>query len=839
MTPRVLLAKLRSLAQGRRDISDLDEEINTHLAMEIEEAESSGTDVASARKRFGNRTAISELAYDRWTFGGAESVALDLRFAWRSLIKSPGFTIIAALTLALGIGANTAILTIADAVLFRPLPYDDPDRVFTLVMIDKKSGRRYGLVPSDYLNALDEHHRGLSEAGVLERTSAILDTGEPENVTAVAVDANYFRILGIQPTIGRLLAPGDDRAILLSHETWKQRYGGDTGIVGRSVPLGKMAYSVAGVLPKDFVFPSWRAGRPEFVTLMERVNRREREGAVNPVVRLVPGVTREQAQAELDAIAGPVAEQEPSTSAIQPVLADIRTELYPVGRSVTRYLLAAAVLVLLIGCANLANMLTARAKHREREHGVRAALGASRARVVRPVIFESLILGLTAAGLAVLLNWASFDMLLRHVPTAAYGNAPVGVSHRVVVFTIALGFAAGLLFAAAPALLAARLDALALIRGRRERGRGFALRNMMVGVQVALSMLLVFGSAIAVREFLAVLRTPLGFDPQNVVTVAVTPPPGLDGLARREFYSRITTALARRADIAAVGAAGALPLSGYVPEEPVKVNGSRDGFGATHIQPGYFEAAGIRLKRGRLPAGPNEAAMSESFVRGGVLGSRDPLDSVLQDLKDRQYRVTGIVEDVRERPVDGLSQAVYIVSGESTRVLTILVRTRAPSASLLTDIKREVGALAPGRPVTVRWWPDTIGALTEYRNPRFQSLVLGSFSSLALILTALGTYGVVAFMVARHKHELGVRLAIGASPANLIRFATRRALTPIGAGLAAGLAASIWFSHVRQVVDVATLVLAAVTVAGVALLAAYLPARKAGRLDPVIVLRQE
>ena len=765
-----------------------------------------------------------------------ENFLLDWKQAARGLRKNPGFTLAAVLTLALGIGANTAILSVADAVLFRPLPYADPDRLHILLMLDRKTGQRYGWTPFEYLRTLDEHHRGLGRTGIAESRVAVFNSGEPENVSLVSVSADYFRILGISPQMGRLLNPDDQRGIMLSYAAWHQRFGGDKRVLGRQVQLGKATFEVIGVLPKGFVFPSVSAGRPEFVTLMEPVDRVVDGGAVSPIVRLEPEVTREQAQAEIESLIGPLATRKPDPTL--PVLADIRTDLYPVGRPIMKYLLAAAVLVLLIGCANLANMLLTLTQRREREYGVRAALGASRIRLMRPVIFESLIVGLAGSGLALVVTSAAFDVFLPHVPTGTYGNAPVGVSGRVVVLTFAMGLVSGLLFAVAPAWRSARLDALALIRGRHVGGNTGFVRSPMVAAQVALSVLLVVGAVIATREFLAALRVPLGFTPENVVMLRVAPPPALSGMGRREFYARAVAMLARRGDVVAAGAGGAIPMSGAQGDEPVKVAGKTDSLAAVHIQPGYFEAAGIQLKRGRVPSGLGEAAVSESIARS-LFAGRDPLDTAVQDLTGRQYRLTGIVSDVRTQPNHGLAASIYIVSGESTRQLTMLVRTRVPRASLPAELKREIGALAPGTPVLASWWKDSIGALAFYRNPRFQTWVLASFAALALGLTGLGTYGIVAFMVAIRRREMGVRLAIGAAPPALVRFMVRQALAPVIAGLSLGLVATACISHLRHASDPATLALAAGTVAGTALLAAYIPARRVSRIDPTIALRHE
>ena len=785
----------------------------------------------------------------------------ELRFALRGLRKAPGFTVVAVVTLALAIGANTAIFSIADAVLFRPLPYGDPDRVFILRMLNRETGTRYTRISSEFVRVIDEHHRGLSTVGQLDAESALRVTTADgtEALGRVAVTTNYFDVLGIRPLRGRffeirdLTQPG--RAAILTYGAWQKRFGGDESVVGRPTTVGGTTIDVIGILPKNFVFPSGFAGGAELITATEPVWRQGPGGTFHPIVRLDSGVTRAQAQAEVDALVAPLIAADSRLEKTGLVLDEVRSVLYPVGQPIMRLLLIAALLVLLLGCANLGNMLLARTRRAEHDMGVRAALGASLARLVGPLIFEALIIGLAGAVLALVVTLGAFDALLRQVPRAAYGDAPIGVDLRVALFALGLGAVGGLAFAALPVWRLRRLEVVAQLSGHhRYRARGIAhFGSPMVAVQVALAIVLVFGAVLASRAYLAVLATPLGFTPEGVVTIGVVPPSDAKGIARQMFYLRVMDALAGRGDVESVGAAGSLPLSGQAPDEGVQINGARTGAGIIHVLPGYFETVGIRLTHGRLPdardigSAANPAVVAEATARM-LFADRDPLGATFDNARGRQFTVIGVVQDVSYQIGGGeRSVPVYVLPEHDTRRLTIVLRTRSRGGpTLQADLRRQMGQLAPGEIVTIRQWTDSIAALTALRNPRFQTLVLGSFATLALGLTAIGIFGVVSFLVATRTREMGIRLAVGADPRALVRLMLRQTLMPVTVGLIMGLVATRGLARLAeqqlfrvQTEDPVTLAAAMFVVIVAASAAAYLPARHASRVDPTVVLRAE
>jgi putative ABC transport system permease protein len=517
-----------------------------------------------------------------------------------------------------------------------------------------------------------------------------------------------------------------------------------------------------------------------------------------------------------------------------------------------RFLLAASGLVLLIGCANLANMLLARTRLREKEIGVQAALGATRANLLRPLVIEAVMIGVIGAVGAVLMTTLAFDVLLRQVPPQAFGSAPVGVGPRVVLFALALGIAGGLIFAAAPAYRASRMDAQALLRGVGSRGatRG-SLGSSMLVAQVALAIVLVFGAMIAARAFIDVLQVPLGFDPDGVVMARVAPD-GRGGVGFQDFYRRAMEAIGDRTDVVSVGAVGSIPFGGGAPDEGVvdaETGAARAGI--YHVLPGYFETAQIPLLRGHLPTwadidGAADIAVIPESTARALFGSSEPIGATFSSNRGRRLTVVGIVGEVTHTLAGESRPQAYVIPGAATRGMWVVARVRNHNDQTLAALRRQLGAMRPGMPVTATWWSDSIGSVAAMRSPRFQTLVLGSFAALGLGLTALGVFGLVAFLVAHRMREMGIRLAIGATPNALVALSMRQSLLPAAVGVAIGLLATVWLSRVAEsqlyevnANDPATLTLAVISVVIAALVAAWFPARHAGRVDPMTVLRME
>ena len=784
----------------------------------------------------------------------------DVVFAWRRLRHAPGFALVALVTITLTVGANTAILSVADAVLFRPLPYASADDISIIQMRDTKTGRQYTSTSYEFLQAIGVGCPNVSEVGLVEgnvRFPGLPSTARPTMdsadgpvaVPVVQATTNYFALLGVTPARGRLFADsdagGEGRTALLTHAAWITLFGGDESIPGRTIRLGDVSFDVIGVLPKGFVFPSLFAGRPSVIVLRKPLAPGEKGGTFHAIVRANPGVSREQAQAEIDVVSQQVASRGSQQAASLPFLNDVRTIIYPVGRPIMRLLFAATVFILLLGCANLANMMLVRGRRTLHETAVRLALGASRARLIRPMLFEALILGAVGASLALLLTSIGFDALVRQVPAAAYGRAEVGVDLRVAVAAFAMGLFCALAFSVVPGWRAAGVNVLALIQRRGGRGSRVRFGRPLVALQVAIAVAVVFGAAIAGRAFASALMTPLGFSPERVAVVGIVPPGGVTD--RQGFYQRVITSLSSRPDVVAAGAVSRVPFSRSTPFSST----TDQKAGIVHTLPGYLEAAAIPLISGRTigwedaQSDPLTGVASESAAQA-LFGSVDAaIGRVVDTTGGDRYRIVGVTADVVNalgRPVE---PQIYVLPGPKLRGVSVLVRLREDRADSLAGLKRDVRA-ATGISPQVSWWSEDIAMDNAFRDPRFQTLVLSSLAALALGLTGLGIFSVVGYLVAARMREMGVRLAIGASPGSLVALVIRQALIPVAIGLAGGVLLILWGKSLAEAqlfkVDTRDPIALTATVAMVliaAAAAAYVPARRATRVNPTDVLRAE
>lgn len=787
----------------------------------------------------------------------------DLKFALRRLKNAPGFACVAILTLALAIGATTAIFSIADAVLFRPLPYADVDQLDALMMRDRVSGRFGALVSYEYIEALQDNARaiGISEVGLIDENGSI-PMATPEgivDVRTISVTPAYLRVLGARPYRGRNFvnddAPG--RTAMLTYDAWRDRFGGNAAIVGHPLTIGMSTFDIVGILPPKMMMPmifGTSGDRPVLMIAAASPPRGEKGGTFYPVVRRDDGLSREQAQSRIDTVTQPISAKDPRTVNVGPALQEMRSVMFPVGRPIMKWMFAASALVLLLGCANLGNMLLARSLRYQRETGLTLALGASRARVLRPILFESVIIGVAGAAIALIVTAAAFDALLKQVPVGATGPATVGVDLRVALLALAAGLAAGVLFAIVPAWRASRADVQALLLSRggggQPRGR---FGRPMVAVQVALAVTLVFGAAVTSRAFIDVLRVPLGFDDTNVARLQV-PSKGLRGQALQDYFARVIHTIESRGDVVAAGAGTRPPLSGTAPDEGVRVPG-QDGLaaGINHVLPGFLESMDVKAVRGRLlswtdvASDPNAAVVSEEAARS-LFPGQDPIGRTFDNGRGREFHVVGVVPDVRFSLGSTFRDApsTYVIPGDSARRFVVFVRLRSKSDVSLAAIRSDLAPLSGGLPAIATWWSDAISGISAYKNPRFQTIVLGAFAFLALGLTALGIFGVVAFLVASRTREMGVRLAIGATPASVVALVVRQSLLPVGAGVVGGVVAATLLGKLAEAQlfqvkthDSKTLALSAITVLVAALAAAYWPARRAGRVNPITALRAE
>jgi putative ABC transport system permease protein len=799
----------------------------------------------------------------------------DLRYALRALARAPGFTLAVVLTLALGIGANSAVFSVVHSVLLRPLPYSEPERLVYIHGRYPAFGRTSTSLP-DFQDLRASTHSFEQIAGRHGTGFVLTGQGEPERVVADRVTANFFSVLGVRPTLGRAFLPeeeqmgGDDRVVVLSHGYWQRRFGGDPQIIGRRLTLGIASYSVIGVAPADFRYGRdidlWAPVRAD--TTMPR-----RLEFLDIIARLKPGVTVAQADADVDAVLRRLAEQYPATNtSFRGEVIGLRDDLVGGVRPALFAFMGAVALVLLIACANVANLLLARAAVRDREVAVRVALGAGRARLIRQLLTESVVLAVLGgvAGIA-LATWGVAAISATSVQVLPR-QTEIGMNVTVIVFSLAVSVLTGLLFGLVPAL---RLTGGSLHGALRDGSRGSTsgalarLRSALVLGEVAVALVLLVGAGLLIRSFDKLTQVDLGFQPGGVLTYALTFPSAKfrDVEQLPALYDAV---LARSRTIPGVRSAAIsadLPMSGasYIsfsiagrPPQPPSTGGLPQDLQPFAVSPDYFAALGIPLRRGRLfeptdgPDALGVAVINEELARRFFSDGRDPIGSRITfddpaDTAATWRTVVGIVGDVAQ---EGVTAKPYAQLYRSV----LQVPSRTVYVSLRTD--RDPSLLAPAAREAVRAvdrdllvndiQPLEARVTGNIARPRFSVLLLSGFSAVALLLAAIGIYGVMAYTVAQRTREIGVRMALGADPAHVQRLVVRQGMQPalvgIGVGLLAALAASRLITSLLygvSALDPVTFVLVPLFLAGIALLATYLPARRATHVAPTVALRND
>jgi putative ABC transport system permease protein len=802
----------------------------------------------------------------------------DLRYALRASAKNPGFTAVVLATLALGIGSVVAIFSIANGVLVRPLPYDDPGRLVRIGHVRPETVvTRPTFSPQD-VEDLSAAHPGLSSVASWtyfpgQSGASLTGAGEPERFAAAEVDGAFFATLGMRPAAGRVITRDDDRpgrnhVAVVSTSLWKRRFGGDRALIGRPIVLDGTPFEVIGVMPPAFEFPAAEVDLwlPLSNLGEDDVPHRRDVRWLDVVGRLAPDATVASARAGADALFGRLAKQYPDSNAgfehaqVVPLATaltgDVRTPIW--------VLLGAVSVVLLIGCVNVANLLLARASVREREIAIRAALGAARGRLVRQLLTESLLLSLMGGLLGLLLARWGIDALMAfsggHVPRAAGIRMDAGV----VLFALLLSVATGVAFGLLPALYAASGSLRGALEGSGGRGGtesrgGIALRRGLVVGEITLAVALLVGAGLLLRSFWRLTHANSGLRPDSVLTLSIRVPEALINADKDAPYRwQMLRTLRAVPGVVAAGASKTLPLHGGGEPYAVQVEGRPDlkdykpPGGAIIVTPGYFAALGIPILRGRdftdadMETNRPVLLVNRTLARQ-LWGNADPIGKSVVFGKDMRSEVIGLVGDVRQ---EGLGKAplgaMYVPMSLFPRgSMKLYLRTPGDPAALAASARAAIHGMDPDQAIS-DVAPLTAVISDTVARPRFLTLLVGVFGAAALLLAAIGVYGVISFSVARRTREIGVRIALGADRSAVRRLVLREGMTLVAAGLSLGILAALAVSRTLSSVLFETpaqdpLTLAAVVglLIVVALFACAIPARRAANLDPQEALRVE
>jgi putative ABC transport system permease protein len=801
-----------------------------------------------------------------------ESLLQDVRYAVRGLLRNPGFAITAILSLVLGIGASLAIFTVTDNLLLRPLPYSDPSR---LMMVWESNRTRNTSIhnvvsPGNYFDWKRQSDVFESIGGFRSVRSVLTDNGRTEELGKMLVSADLLPMLAVQPVRGRLFTAAEDRpgagnVQIISYRLWQSWFAGDENIIGRKVQINSTPATIVGVMPPGFYFYSREIDLWEPVGLNPAQDYRATQGRWMMVAaRLKPGVTQEQAQAQMTAVAQRIEAANPKFDTNWGVTVEpLRDAMVREVKTSLLVLLGAVGLLLAVACANVANLLLARYTARHREMAVRVSLGAGRGRLIRQLLTESILLGLAGGLIGVAAARWEVKGLLLLAPQDLVRGVEIAMDLRILSFAVALSVLTGVVFGIAPAFVSSRAGQRA--GDRSHIGGGANLRSWLVGAEVALSVILLVGALLLFRSVVGLQSVDPGLDARNVLTFRVSIPAARypETPRRTQFFARAVEQLEQLPGVRSASAVSYLPFDGLGAGTYVGIGGrppARPGeeLLATirTVMPGYFRTMGIPLVSGRdftaadnQPAAPIRFIVNQAFVNK-YLGNEKPLSTQINSLMDRQNPfgdIIGVVGDVKEGAVDkDPSPTVYYNHAHLVYTAMIfVVRTDGNPLAVAEPARRIIRGLDAEQPVAAVRTMETIVAETFSRQ-RFSALLLSGFSISALLLAAIGIYGVLAYSVTERTREIGVRVALGAQPGQIVGMVVGKGAKLVIAGTLAGVGGALALSGLLKNLlfgvsprDAATFVTVPVMLIAVALAAAYVPARRASRLDPMDALRSE
>jgi putative ABC transport system permease protein len=817
-----------------------------------------------------------------------ETLYKDLRYGMRGLLQRPGFTIVAIITLALGIGANTAIFSVVNAVVLRPLPYAEPDRLMTLWETMPGSDQR-SVAPGNFADWRTQNKTFQDMAATFYANFNLTSDGEPERIDGATVTANLMSVLGASPQLGRTFQTDDDvhqdrNVVLISDGLWRRRFGADQSVVGRSITIDETPHIIVGVMGRGFQFPAhsdlWVLGRNRSAVPLSLISQvpqndwaHERDGHFIRVIgRLRPGVTLSQAQSDIAAITRRLEQDFPKTNAgLGSSVVPLHTQVVGDVRGMLFILLGAVAFVLLIACTNVANLMLARATQRDRELAIRMAVGASRFRLIRQLLTESLLLSV-AGGLAGLLVsiWA-VDLFVKLSPGDIPRLDEASVDFRLLGFALLVSVVTGIGFGLLPAFQATRARLNTSLKeggARASAGRQHrAARNILVATEIALAQVLLIGAGLLAVSYLRVTQIDPGFNPERILTAKIAPSAVKypDAKTRSAFYSTVLEHLQTLPGVESAGMVMSLPLSGSSMNRGFRVEGRPEPKADENVamdfqivSPNYFSTMEIPIRQGRsLSATDTETSEPVIVINSAMVRrywpNEDPVGkriAIGESSKDTSWRtIVGVVGDNRHaslsEPAVPTSFIAYRQDLESWPRMGFVIKSQKGAASLASAVRKELAAIDRAQPVyAIEPMDNLLRASVAQR--RFLMLLLGSLSAIALALAMVGIYGVISFSVSERTQEIGIRMALGARAADVLRMVLGQGMRVTVIGIVIGLGAALVLTRLLASLlfavsptDVRTFAIVAAVLGAVAFLACYIPARRATRVDPLVALRYE
>ncbi|MEO8521784.1 MAG: ADOP family duplicated permease [Acidobacteriota bacterium] len=869
---RLAIARIRALFRRNATADEIREELQFHVAMRTDDYARQGLDVDAARRaalrRFGNPAVIQDRGYDVRGGGVLETIIQDVKYGCRQLAQHPSFALVAILTLALGIGVSTALFSVIDAALLRPLPYSHPEELVSINAEETRPGRE----PSQFAPSMSDIRAWRTLATIVAHAGTgrvagfvplIVDTGTPQRLLVGEASEDFLETYGISPILGRAFRADDTRegaarVALLGHAFWQRQFGGSADVLGRTLRVENTPATIVGVLPAGFYSKTAVWQPPQFTPALAD----NRGSGASVIARLRPGVRVADASRALDSVTPPGRIFGPTPAPVHVVMTSMYQDETSGFLTTLRTLSAAVGLILILACVNVAGLMLARGATRDVELAIRASIGAGRGRLMQQLLTEGVLLALAGAALGVVLASLSLDSLVALLPLSLPANSPVTINSTVLAFALALTMVTTLLSGLVPALKLSRapfrISSMLAIGGRSGAPLSRRGGQWLIGIEVALALVLVTGAGLILRSFARLVAVDLGFNTANVLTLEVEP---LDRTTsvRWQYYTALADELRRQPEVLSAGAVNQLALTGGGSWFSFRGAGTSQQLGGFQhtILPGYFKAMGVHPIAGRLleegdrPSGDavvvNAMAARQAF-QGNAVGQT----LVAGDGK-RDWRIVGVVPDIRHGgPESGASPTVYALPDQHTEnpssfdsTLAMVVRLR-PGASLPPDRVTQIAESLGPRVLVGKTMPAAALVSEQVATPRRRMLLLTLLGAFGLLLALVGIFSMTAYAVARRTREIGVRVAFGAQPGQVVAVMLRDVAWPVALGLVAGLGGTYYATRViasflfeTPPQDLPTIAAAVALLGGAAAAAAWLPARRAASVDPLTALRAE